>query len=1105
MLTFLFGADHRAKREYIGERLNAAVNAGEQPVLIIPEQENFDRDKDLMLRYGEKVSNAMRITSFSHFCRALLESHMLAVKPRADDTAVSVLMSLAVKQVSDELEIYGGHYRRPGRVQELVAFYNELANAGKSPRDLLLAGGSLTGSLKQKTKELSLIFTAFDGLITKRFSTETDNINVAAGLISQTDEFADTDFWFDDFRGFTGAQLHFLAALLPKCRNMYISLTGYPDAVSGVCFPHVLKTRRRLSIAANENNVQIHVEVIGSGEKSAGLAHLRNHLFSLVPEEYSGKTPDVRIMSAANRYEECEIIALRAKQLLDDGFCRARDIAVLHRDDALTAPLISALKKYGVPVFEDDRRNLFSYPLVRLILCAAEIAAKGFSTETLLSALKTDMTGISVEDAGALQNYAYRWQIDGRAWETDFKGNPLGIGEENTEESVEMLAHINEVRGRLVEPLKKLRQAFKKESAVESGKALYLYLKEIDAAAHFQTYAEYLFARGEEARAIECAGVWDACMEHLDALVGAVGENTVSPLYFYELLTLSMSGGSIGYIPPGVDKMTVGSVDRTRILNPKAVFIPGFVEGVFPKRTAGGGLLSSKELRALSELDLSLEKLPEDIYEEERLILYNTLNLPERLLYITYPAARTTGEKTEPSPVIDELKRLFPDLKTESAAAVSPLERVRTVETAFGQYAQALRENDELSATLLSLLSGDPVYAAGVRSLRRAVNGNEGDFPDPAEALRLFGKNIGMSASRAETYAKCPFKYYCRYGMGVEKLSASRLDARINGLIIHKAMEDILLAHKDGSLPYLSDEELRAEVSASVDAYCESNLGGVANLPPAMLRTLGRLKNEIFELLRLRREEFDNCRFTVADTELKIGYDDGIGGYQVPLPDGGTLTVYGSVDRVDLMKDGKEQFVRVIDYKTGGKEFRLSDVFYGLNMQMLIYLFAICDNGKEKYGDVLPAGILYVPAKTAGKMLERHATEDDIVHRRYEIGRMNGLILEDTKVITGMEIAARGVFIDAAVNDDGTLTGHLLTLREFGLLHKKIDAVLRDLGMNLHAGHIPALPVEEDGRISCDYCDYSAVCLREPGGAKRAVAGAKHEEARKMLNEEAEA
>ena len=1103
MLEFLMGTDAHAKREYIGRRLYETVTAGEKCVLIVPEQENFERDKELMLRYGEKISNGMQITSFSHFCRAFLEERGQAVKPAADDTAVSVLMSLAVKQAADELEIYRAHNRRPGRVAELVSFYNKLVNAGKTPADLSEAGRRSGGSLGNKTRELSLIFTVFEGLLSSRFSTETDNINVSAKLLWETDVFKDTDFWFDDFRGFTGAQIKWIAALMPRCRNMYVSIAGAAVPGGGPVFPHAMENRGRLYNAAKKAGVDVRERLIELLPKSEGLGFLRENLFVPAPGKFIGVPEDIRVLCAADRYEECELIALESKRLLDEGVCRAREIAVLHRDEGLNAPLIAAFRKYGVPVFEDERRPLFSYPLTRFMLAAVEIAAKGFSTETVLAAYKTNLTGVSVENAARLQNYVYRWQIDGRRWERDFTLNPRGYGEKEDDDSAAELAVVNEARRALVEPLLRLKTAMAANDAERSCRAVYYFLKETQAAEHFKEYAEYLFARGEEARAVECAGVWDVCMESLDALCGALGKNSVTPQFFYELLSLILSGGSVGYIPPGVDKVTVGSVDRTRILAPKAVFLPGFVEGVYPKNTVIAGILSAKELRRLAREDLSLESLPEDLYEEERLILYNALNLAEERLYISYPAALTTGEKTAPSPVLDEMLEMMKDLKAVSSAEISPMERIRSAESAFSQFAALPDRTGPLACTLEAFLKEGSVYAARLLSLARATGGVETQFQNPAEAVRLFGRDISMSASKAETYSKCPFKYFCRYGMGVEKITASRLDARINGLLIHQAMQDIFNAHLGRGLADVSDEDLLAEVDRSVDAYCEEFLGGKENLPPAMQRTVGRLKREIFDILCVRRDEFNTCLFHTVANELSIGYNGEIGGYEVPLPDGGRLVINGSVDRVDLMRDGDVSYVRVIDYKTGGKDFRLSDIFFGLNMQMLIYLFAICDNGKALFGDLLPAGVLYVPAKNTGESLERAATQEEIARRRTENGRMNGIILENADVLRGMETAARGIFLNAYIDDGGTLRGNFLTLRQFSLLHKKIDEMLRDTGMAIHAGIVPALPVDEGGHDACTFCDYASVCLIDAGAPKRMVSKEKHTDAVKRLCEEA--
>ncbi|MBQ7638208.1 MAG: PD-(D/E)XK nuclease family protein [Clostridia bacterium] len=1104
MLGFLMGTDPAAKREYIADRLREAALSGGKAVLIVPEQEDFDRNKEMLELCGERICNSIIITSFSRFSRQLLEKLGLPVKPQADDSAVNVLMSLAVKQLSDELGVYSQHASRPGRVASLVSFYNELSNAGKTPEELKNAGERAGGRLREKTRELSLIFTVFEGLLSQRFSTAAGSINVAAAELSSDDGLSETDFYFDDFRGFTCVQIRFISSLMSVCKNCFVSIAGYTPGSGKLYFEHALKNRRRLDFEAKKRGVEVFQLEIDAKEGPEGLGLMRENLFSDEGVCFGGAGNDITVVRAQNRYDECEFIALTAKKLLDSGFCRARDIAALHRSPEMTAPLVSALRKYGVPVFRDERRPLAAYPLVRLMLCAVETAAKGFSTQRILSLVKTDVAGISLLEYSELENYVYRWQLDGRAWESDFTRNPDGFGEEETEDSARRLSEINAVRRRITEPLVKLRSALKQNDAEKSCRAVYFYLKDVHADESFRAFAVSLFENGDEAGASECKSVWDLCMQNLDSLRGALGENPVAPTFFHELLCLIFSGGSVGRIPPGIDKMTVGIVDRTRVLKPGVVFIPGFCEGVFPKNTASPGLLSSKELRALDENDLSLERLPEEVYEEERLILYNTLTLAGKRLFISYPAVGTSGEQCEPSPVIEEIRKLFPDDPVLSTSDIPREDRITTPQTALSQLALSLGEDSSFRASLEAALLSVPGQADKVSALRRAVNGPDADFTDPAAAKRLFGENIPMSASKAETYSKCPFMYFCRYGMGVEKLTRSKIDSRINGLIIHKVLEDLISAHLRDGIENLSDEEMAAEINRAVDEYCASCLGGAENLTGSLGRTVEKLKKEIFDMLSVRRREFSVCMFKTAAAELSIGYADGIKGYEVPLPDGGRLIIKGSVDRVDIMKNGEASYVRVIDYKTGGKDFRLSDVFCGLNMQMLIYLFAVCENGKERFGELLPAGVLYVPAKGSGKTLDRNAGPEEILRRRIENGRMNGVILENAEVIKGMEAGARGLFINAQIQNDGSLKGNLLSFDDFICLHKKIDSVLTEMGMSIQAGAVPAVPVDEGNERSvCSWCDYSAVCLKEDDCEKRTVEKTSHEEAVKKLREEA--
>lgn len=1098
MLTFLTGCDAGAKRDHILRALESAAQAEREAWLLVPDQEAFERERELLLRCGAQTANRIRVTGFLHFSVRVLENAGLPVRPAADEAACAVFMSLALQEVADGLEIYAGHYRRPGNVQSLLSAYDSLRQAGEDPAGLEALCPRLHGRLRQKTQELSRIFAAYDALLTPRFSTANDNLARAVKAVTAEGAFAENAvFFFDDFRGFTGLQQRFIAALCSRY-DVCVSLTGAaPSGPEGPAFAHAEKNRRQLTRAAIAAGARVFSKDVPARETP--LAPLRRRLFALS----GGDAPapgTVTVIRAQNRYDECAWVAQKAQELLASGFCRAGEIAVLIRDDAYRAALSSALRKAGVPVFEDRRQPLAASPLARLLSSAVRLAAEGFDTGEVLAWLKTDLTGVEEEDRAELENYVFRWQIDGKRWEAPFTGHPDGFGAEETSASAEALARINGIRERVTAPILKLRRILRGGDAVEGCRALYTMLRELEADRHYLAYAEYLYEHGDEPGALDCGRVWDLCMQALDALAAAAGGRQVRPSYFYELLTLVLSGTGLGEIPPGTDQVRIGTADRTRFLSPRAVFAVGFCDGVYPAPGGGGPVFTGRDLRQLYANGVDLEGLPEDVYEEERLLVYGILTGAEERVYVSRPAFTTGGDRLEPSPFLEDLRKAAPSLLLRDTAAIPAAERVCSEDSALEAYADALGRDPKAAASLRSALLRRGLDGR-LQALDRAVAGVDERFRDPAVALRLFGSALYLSASKVETYAKCPFLYFCRYGMGLEKPMPSRIDARIHGLLVHKVLEDMLRLHPGRELAELPDARLREEIRASVDDYAAASLGGREQLPPALGRTLRRIEDDIREILLRLRSELQNGSFLPVKTELQIGGKDcDVPAYELPLPDGGKILLTGSIDRVDMMETEDRKYVRVVDYKTGGKKFRLADVFDGLNMQMLLYLFALCRNGTDRYGRLTPAGILYVPANNAGEKLGRHSDEEAVLRQKLKNGRMNGLLLEDPAVIRGMETAAEGKYINAWIGEDGALHGDLLSGAEFRRLHDKTDGILRELGLRLHGGDVPALPIEPDGaRDVCQYCDFAAVCQKERDCERRSRSGLTDEAARNAL------
>ena len=1105
MLTILTGTDRRRKKEEIYETLSALIDGGADVWLIVPEQASFDRDREFLFRYGERKSDRLRVTSFTRLCADILESEGLRVKPQADEAARRVLMSLAVEDVSDSLETYARHAGRSALIAELLNEYAEIRQAGLRVEALHRVSASLPeGALRRKTDELFRIFSAYEALLTGRFSEQEDNISVVTEYLKEHRLFENAVLYFDDFRGFTAAQLLLLEQLFAQAREAVVSV-AVPSLQSGeeTAFSHACRTARSLRLCAARRNVACREQSADAPREEGPLYVLRNGLFVAGSEAYGAPTDRVTVACAADKYEECELAAIEIRRLLAEERCRCREIAVFERDGSYAAPMTTALRKYNIPVFTDKRVPLGDYPVVRAVIAAVKIAVFGFSSEDVFALIKTDMVGVSADGRALLENYVRLWQKDGAAWRREFTDNPLGFGAEMTEEAAQTLAAVNEARVAIVAPLARLRHNLTDADGASACKAVYTYLSEVRAAEHFCDYAAYLNEHGGEAEAVRCAAVWEQLMESLDALHGAVGARRLSAARFLELLKIILSSGDVGRIPAGTDEIVIGVAGRTRFPGPRAVFVLGANEGVFPAPAETTGMFSAKERRDLCENDFILENLPENVYAEERCIAYLALSCAAERVWVSFAQSNIAGATMQPSELVSETERLFPRCRRLRAGDVTPEERIGSAETAFEEYAKRWRGNDVFTASLRCFLESRPQEAGRLAALRRAVEKAPAAFENPALAQELFGRHMYLSASRTEAYHKCPFAYFCRYGMGVEKSRPAGLDARIAGLMIHHVLEQILLKYKSGELARLEQKTLREEVDALTEAYIDEYMGGREAMSRSLNRSLDRVKEDIFEILSRMAMEFGSSSFETRDVELEIGKNGEIAPYRLSMPDGGSITISGFVDRVDVMDCEGKAYLRVVDYKTGGKSFRLGDVFNGLNMQMLIYLMCLWDNGKERYGDVVPAGVLYVPAKTGGEKLPRNASPEDVRRTKLKNGRMNGLLLESETVLRGMESDADGRYLTASIDKNGKLKGTFLSLREFARLHRKIDAVLTDTALRLHRGEIAAVPVlDGDYKNTCAYCDYNDVCLREEEDPYRRLPGLSHADAVALLNEE---
>lgn len=1090
LLQLVLSRAEKERKEYLSARLCEELKKGNQRVLLlVPEQSAFARDRDVLLQFGAKAVSEMQICGFSRLASTLLQESGQAVKPQIDEAGRAVLMSLAVENAAGENSLYAAHAGREKLMKNLLSARDELRQYCIEPTDLALAAENISGdSLRKKTTELALIFAAYDALVSRRFSDKSDNIHMLTELLKKQKLFENTVIFIDGFRGFTEQQFRCMEQILRQCPLVTVILCSEKNAAADGAFAHAERARHRLHALCRKGEVAVQeTHLPDSTCETSALSYLREALYNPYADAFEDETGAVTLVTAADKYAECDFCASEAARLLREEGYRAREIAVVERQPGSYAKTIAAaFRRHGVPCFEDMRRPLAEFPLIRLVTAVCEAAGRRLSTDVLMKALKTGLADLDTQQVAELESYARLWQIDGERWRDSFIGHPKGFGKPMEDSDRETLSRLEALRKKAVLPLLRLRKELSSADGRTACEAIYNYLISVHADRCLRDFAQTLDANGDTRSAIECGRIWDVLMQLLDALQDAIGVHTVDAKRFAQLLQIMISSADLGDIPDGIDEVAVGDAVRMRMNNARAVFVVGVNEGVFPASLPDTGIFTQAEKAQLRELDVLLGESPENSCAEERLLTYSVLTAASEKLYVSHCVSDLHAKNEHKSEIVASLEKIYPHSRRINTSALPAIEKITSTQTAFETAASLYRENTPFAASVLAYVKEKQCYADRIRAVERAAEGRRFEFLQEDNAKKLFGESLYLSPSKIELYHKCSFAYFCRYGLKLEPPYAAKLDASNRGLLIHEVLEKLLRQYPDGALVQLSDKELRAVLHQLCEDYIENRMGGRAAMPLRLQWQLDRAEQTAFEIAERLRAEFGTSLFVTKDVELAVRNGADVAPFTVVTDDGGTITVTGVVDRVDVMEAEGKSYVRVVDYKTGGKNFRLSDLSSGLNMQMLLYLMCLWDNAKPRYGDIVPAGILYVPAKTGSLTLPRNATLDEIEMQKIKNGRMNGLVLAEKSVILGMDSTGEGVYINAKIDKKGELKGSVASFEEFCRIHEKIESLLREMYSDLRKGTVSAVPIEGTNyKDICRYCDYASVCCHENGDAVR--------------------
>ncbi len=1074
MVQLLIGRRGAGKSARLLERMAERAGTRRQ-VLIVPEQYSHRAERALCAAGGNLLSLHGEVLTFTRLASRVFSANGGSAAPVLDQGGRVLLMYLAVRQTAQGLTVYRRPSRKPAFLTGLLDTLDECKSYAVSPQALVKAGAELEGAAGDKLQDLGLILGAYDALCDRLGADPRDKLTRLAQTLEQCDWGTGWDFYLDGFTDFTPQQGEVLGRLMERANSVTVALTcdHLTEDEEGLgIFSPARKTAAYLTVLARKAGREVTAETVAAidRDKDPALEHLERELFAQAPRTWDGPAPVV-CLKARDPRQEVEWAAGEILRLCREEGWRYREIALTARNFADYEELAhSVFDRFGIPLFLSRTQDILEKPVLALITGALDAIQGGYRYIDLFRYLKTGLVDLTDEERDRLENYVITWDIKGGRWsaEKPWHMHPGGYGQTFTERDEAEVAALDALRRRIIAPLEKLRRA-EGTTGRDRAMALYQFLEDIDLPRTLERRVAALRERGELNLADEYTQLWDILVGALEECGRLLTEVEMDLGEFAQLFSLTLSQYQVGSIPVALDRVTAGSCTRLGYDSCKAVFFLGCDDKHVPACESARGLLTDDDRLALAQLGLTLAPRSADKLHREMTVAYEAATQPTRRLYLTYPAQRG-GEEARPAFLIHRVLTLFPQVRL---SYVDPAQDPRLAAPAPAM---------ELAAThpeVRAALARIPQLAPRVARLEEALRRERGSL-SPAGVTALYGHRAPMSASRLDLYRSCHFSYFMRYGLKAQPRQRSGFDAPQYGTFVHAVLEEVLGAWDKS----MTAEETRRLTRQAMERYLAEDLGGLEDKTPRFAYLFRRLWSTVERVVENVTDELRRSDFTPIAFELGFGKGKDLPPVELDL-DGFTVSLSGFVDRVDGWEHDGKLYLRVVDYKTGRKAFDFTDIFNGIGLQMLLYLFTLKDKGREYFGrEIVPAGVLYIPAREAIAVGSWDMSEEERLAQVDKALTRQGLLLGEPEVVEAMETPGeRNRFLPIRVRKDGTFRSEsLASLEQLGKLAAHVDRVLEQVAQELKAGTVAADPYwrgEEEN--ACLWCPYHSACQFEEG------------------------
>ncbi len=1073
MLRLILGKAGTGKTAaLIDEIKNAVENRKNGYFFIVPEQYSHEAERELCGACGDSLSLYAEVLSFTGLSRYVMTRQGGGAAKYLDKGGRLLCMALAVNNVSSRLKVYS---KAPGKAElqaMLLSAVDEFKTACIDGQQLMEAAENCDGGLKDKLMDMALILESYQAVVSRGNADPADRLSILAQQIEESGFGRDKHIYVDGFIDFTNQENQVIRALLKNGAEVCVCMNV--DRLDGDNEIYELSriSCRRLLAVAEELGAETEIKIMEREASGSALDFFAENMFSYDSQCFSGDGSEIELCVADSISSECEFAAAKALELTRDKGLRWRDIAIAVRGfEDYRACLENSFKLYGVPLYTTRKSSLMQKPLPTLIALAYEIIEGGWDTDDLISYMRTGLTGLSDADCDTLSDYIFLWQLKSSAWHRagDWTQHPDGYGGKPDEESQERLNNINRLRYELAGPLLSFQKSAELADTAETqAAALANFMAELKLPEKMQQRAEMLEQRGNLTLSQEYRQLWNIIVNAIEQSAAILGDSPMDTQSYGKLFMLMLSKYDVGSIPAALDRVTAGDFDRMRRRHIKHLIVLGCSDDRIPQAQSDQGVFSDEERQRLLEMNIDLGGNAE-LWREFSLI-YNCLSLPEEGLSLSYSLAGNEGGGLRPS---------FP---YNRAAAIFNKEPRRLNMDDI----RISAETPALGLCANSFHSGNPVSAAAAEYFEKKEPESYNRLKAASELCRgklsaqaveeLYGKKLRLSASRIDSFAHCKFAYFCQYGLKAKPYEPAGFKPPEIGTFMHYILENTVRdVVKQGGFKTVSDEVLHECADKYIKAYVHEELNDFHEKTKRFIYIFNRLCKDVHQIVSDTAEELRQSDFEPIDFELDFSKAQDIEPFR--LEDDSDLALIGIADRVDgWVHDGK-LYLRVVDYKTGRKKFSLSDIYYGMNLQMLLYLFTLNEGGAGHYGvqEIVPAGVVYVPARNSIISMASDAGDEKAEDERRKELKRSGLVLNEPELINAWEKGEDKKYIPLKFKGGVPAEDSIASLERMGRLSRHIKTCLSDMAKELRRGSIAADPYyknqSENACLNCDYYD----------------------------------